>query len=74
MHLKGRYSEAISASLIPIFYGDVEGKQTTRNIVVEHTWTSSIRIAVTSRFGVDRYYQKGTSKPSIPPNSAYRLF
>ena len=67
MHLNGRYSENISSFTNPdFFYGDLQGKQTTRNIALEHTWTINPYLLVTSRFGVDRYYQKGTSKHVDP--------
>jgi hypothetical protein len=66
-HLMGRYSENDSSFVNPdFFYGDLKGTQATRNIVVEHTWTLSSRLLLTNRFGVDRYYQVGTSKRVDP--------
>jgi len=66
-HLMGRYSQNNSSFVNPdFFYGDLAGTQTTRNIVVEHTWTMSSRLLLTNRFGVDRYYQVGTSKRVDP--------
>lgn len=66
-HLMGRYSQQNSSFANPgFFYGDLNGNQTTRNIVVEHTWTLNPRLLLTNRFGVDRYYQVGTSQRIDP--------
>jgi hypothetical protein len=66
-HLMGRYSQNDSSFVNPdFFYGDLKGTQTTRNIVLEHTWTISSRLLLTNRLGVDRYYQVGTSKRVDP--------
>lgn len=66
-HLMGRYSQNNSSFVNPgFFYGDLKGTQTTRNIVLEHTWTLSSRFLLTNRVGVDRYYQVGTSKRVDP--------
>src|SRR5450432_108580 len=67
MRLNGRYSQSNASFTNPdFFYGDLQGTQTTRNIVLEHTWTISPYLLLTSRFGVDRYYQKGTSSHVDP--------
>jgi len=66
-HLMGRYSQQNTSFVNPgFFYGDLKGTQTTRNIVLEHTWTLNSRLLLTERFGVDRYHQVGTSK-SVDP-------
>ncbi len=66
-HLMGRYSQNDSSFTNPdFFFGDLKGTQTTRNIVVEHTWAISPYLLLTNRFGVDRYYQKGTSSHVDP--------
>ncbi len=62
MRMSGRYSQQSASSDFPsFFYGAAVGKQTTRNIVVEHTWNLSPTVLLTSRFGLDRYYQKSSS-------------
>jgi len=66
-HLMGRYSQQNARFVNPgFFYGDLKGSQTTRNIVLEHTWTINSRLLLTERFGVDRYHQVGASK-SVDP-------
>jgi hypothetical protein len=66
-HLSGRYSQQNSSFTNPgFFYGDLTGTQTTRNIVLEHTWAISPYFLWTNRFGVDRYYQKGSSSHVDP--------
>jgi hypothetical protein len=65
--LMGRYSQNNSSFTNPDpFYGGLVGDQTTRNIVLEHTWSISPRLLLTSRFGVDRYHQKGSSQNVDP--------
>jgi len=67
MRMMGRYSQQNFSSSSPsFFFGAVEGSQTTRNIVAEHTWTISPYLLLTSRFGLDRYYQKSTSSRVDP--------
>jgi hypothetical protein len=67
MRLSGRYSQADGSFSNPdFFFGDLQGKQTTRNVVLEHTWTVSPTFLLTNRFGLDRYYQVGTSKHVDP--------
>jgi Carboxypeptidase regulatory-like domain/TonB dependent receptor len=67
MRMSGRYSQANASFTNPsFFYGAVQGNQTTRNIVVEHTWTVRPTVLLTSRFGLDRYYQKSSSSRVDP--------
>ncbi|MBZ5666365.1 MAG: TonB-dependent receptor [Acidobacteriia bacterium] len=66
-HLMGRYSQNNSSFTNPDpFFGGLVGDQITRNIVLEHTWSISSRLLLTSRFGVDRYHQVGTSQHVDP--------
>jgi Carboxypeptidase regulatory-like domain/TonB dependent receptor len=66
-HLMGRYSQNSSDFDAPgLFYDSITSHTTTRNIVLEHTWAISPRLLLTNRFGVDRYYQKGTSQHVDP--------
>ena len=65
--LMGRYSENNSSFTNPDpFFGGLVGDQITRNIVLEHTWMINSRLLLTSRFGVDRYHQVGTSQHVDP--------
>jgi hypothetical protein len=65
--LMGRYSQNSASFTNPDpFFGGIVGAQTTRNIVLEHTWSISSRVLLTSRFGVDRYYQNQTSQHVDP--------
>jgi hypothetical protein len=62
MHLMGRYSQANATFEQPgLFYDGVHSKTTTRNIVLEYTWTVKPNLLWTNRLGVDRYYQNGKS-------------
>ncbi len=66
-HVMGRYSQSNSSFANPdFFYGDISGIQTTKNIVLEHTWTIRPNLLLTNRFGVDRYHQVGNSKRVDP--------
>jgi hypothetical protein len=65
--LMGRYSENNSSFTAPDpFFGGLVGTQITRNIVLEHTWSISPSLLLTSRFGVDRYHQVGASQKVDP--------
>jgi len=60
--MSGRYSQNNSSFTNPdFFFGSLQGKQTTRNVVLDHTWSITPSLLLTNRFGLDRYYQKGTS-------------
>ncbi|ABF39936.1 Cna B-type protein [Candidatus Koribacter versatilis Ellin345] len=63
IHLMGRYSQANSEFDQPgAFYDGITSNTTTRNVVLEGTWTISPTLLWTNRAGLDRYYQKGTSQ------------
>ena len=62
MHLMGRYSQNKAQFHQPgLFFDGINSNTTTRNIALEHTWTITPQLLLTSRFGLDRYYQKGVS-------------
>jgi Carboxypeptidase regulatory-like domain len=62
MHMMGRYSQNNSDSTQPgHFFDGMKSTLNTKNIVLEHTWTMSPHLLLTSRFGVDRYFQNETS-------------
>src|SRR5215813_1643400 len=62
MHMMGRYSQNNSDFTQPgVFFDGMKSTLNTKNIVLEHTWTMSPHLLLTSRFGVDRYFQNETS-------------
>ena len=67
MRLMGRYSQSNADFIQPgLFFDGINGHTTTRNIALEHTWTITPELLLTSRFGLDRYYQKGVSEHVDP--------
>jgi hypothetical protein len=57
-HLMGRYSQNSSHDTTPgLFFDGSETHLTTRNVALEHTWTLNPHLLLTSRFGLERYYQ-----------------
>jgi hypothetical protein len=66
-HLMGRYSQNYADYTQPGFFYNAFTSQTkTRNAVIEHVWTTSPRILVTSRLGVERYHQSNASDGTDP--------
>jgi Carboxypeptidase regulatory-like domain len=58
VHLMGRYSQNSSHDKTPGLFQDGSTTQvTTRNVGLEHAWTLRPNLLLTSRFGLDRYYQ-----------------
>ncbi len=58
VHLMGRYSQNSTHDTTPGLFQDGSTTQvTTRNVGLEHTWTLRPNLLLTSRFGLDRYYQ-----------------
>jgi hypothetical protein len=58
VHLMGRYSQFDYQDTIPgLFFDGQQTKTTTRNVALEHTWALRPTLLLTSRFGLDRYYQ-----------------
>ena len=58
VHLMGRYSQNVLMTRLPgLFYDGSQTQVTTRNVGLEHAWTLRPNLLLTSRFGLDRYYQ-----------------
>ena len=58
VHLMGRYSQNSSHDTTPGLFQDGSTTQmTTRNVGLEHAWTLRPNLLLTSRFGLDRYFQ-----------------
>ncbi len=66
-HLMGRYSQNYASYNQPgFFYNAYTSETKTRNAVLEHVWTISPRLLVTSRLGVERYHQANVSDGTDP--------
>ena len=62
VHLMGRYSQNSTHDTTPGLFQDGSTTQvTTRNVGLEHTWTLRPNLLLTSRFGLERYYQNETA-------------
>jgi hypothetical protein len=58
VHLMGRYSQNSDHDTTPgLFQDGSTTKVTTRNVGLEHVWTLRPNLLLTSRFGLDRYFQ-----------------
>ncbi len=67
MHLMGRYSQNYADYNQPgFFYNGYTSTTKTRNAVIEHTWTLSPTRLISSRIGVERYYQANVSDGTDP--------
>jgi hypothetical protein len=67
-HTSGRYSMSHNLFQTPTVFGDNDGVwylTDARNAVVEHDWTLSPRILITSRLSLDRAYGPGKT-PNYP--------
>jgi hypothetical protein len=66
-HLMGRYSQNYASYNQPgFFYNAFTSDTKTRNAVLEHVWTLSPRMLITSRLGVERYHQANESDGTDP--------
>jgi hypothetical protein len=67
VHLMGRYSQHTVTDTIPgLFFDGQQNHVTTRNAALEHTWSLSPHLLLTSRFGLERYYQNETPQTTDP--------
>ena len=72
-HLMGRYSQNSSHDTTPgLFFDGSQTQLTTRNVGLEHTWSLSSRLLLTSRFGLDRYYQNETPQTVDPTQFGFQ--
>lgn len=66
-HLMGRYSQNSADYIQPNFFFDgYTSHTTTRNAVLEHTWSITPTLLMTNRVGVERYYMKNVSDGTDP--------
>jgi hypothetical protein len=73
VHLMGRYSQNSSHDTTPgLFFDGSQTQLTTRNVALEHTWTLSPHLLLTSRFGLDRYYQNETPQTIDPAQFGFQ--
>jgi Carboxypeptidase regulatory-like domain/TonB dependent receptor len=67
VHLMGRYSQISLHDTTPgLFFDGSQTQLTTRNVALEHTWSLSSHLLLTSRFGLERYYQNETPQTVDP--------
>lgn len=67
VHLMGRYSQNSFHDTTPgLFFDGSQTQVTTRNAALEHTWSLSPHLLLTSRFGLERYYQNETPQTIDP--------
>jgi hypothetical protein len=73
VHLMGRYSQNDVTDTIPgLFFDGQKNKVTTRNAALEHTWSLSPHLLLTSRFGLERYYQNETPQTIDPTQFGFQ--
>jgi hypothetical protein len=73
VHLMGRYSQNDFHDTTPgLFFDGSQTQQTTRNAVLEHTWSLSPNLLLTSRFGLERYYQNETPQVVDPTQFGFQ--
>jgi carboxypeptidase family protein/TonB-dependent receptor-like protein len=73
VHLMGRYSQNTLLDTIPgLFFDGQQNHVTTRNVALEHTWSLSSHLLLTSRFGVERYYQNQTPQVVDPAQFGFQ--
>jgi hypothetical protein len=73
VHLMGRYSQNTVLDTIPgLFFDGIQNRVTTRNVALEHTWTLSSHLLLTSRFGLERYYQNETPQTIDPAQFGFQ--
>jgi len=73
VHLMGRYSQNSFHDTTPgLFFDGSQTQLTTRNVALEHTWSLSSHLLLTSRFGLDRYYQNETPQVVDPAQFGFQ--
>ncbi|HEX4424434.1 MAG TPA: TonB-dependent receptor [Terriglobales bacterium] len=73
VHLSGRYSQNSTHDTSPgLFFDGSETHVTTRNIALEHTWSIRPNLLLTSRFGLERYYQNETPQTIDPTTFGFQ--
>ena len=73
VHLMGRYSQNDYHDTTPgLFFDGSQTQVTTRNVALEHTWSLSSHLLLTSRFGLERYYQNETPQTIDPTQFGFQ--
>jgi len=73
VHLMGRYSQNSFHDTTPgLFFDGSQTQITTRNVALEHTWSLSPHLLLTSRFGLERYYQNETPQVVDPAQFGFQ--
>jgi hypothetical protein len=73
VHLMGRYSQNSSHDTTPgLFFDGSQTQVTTRNVALEHTWSLRPNLLLTSRFGLERYYQNETPQAVDPAEFGFQ--
>jgi Carboxypeptidase regulatory-like domain len=73
VHLSGRYSQNSMHDTSPgLFFDGSETHMTTRNVSLEHTWSIRPNLLLTSRFGLERYYQNETPQAIDPTEFGFQ--
>jgi hypothetical protein len=73
VHLMGRYSQNSFHDTSPgLFFDGSHTQLTTRNVALEHTWSLRPNLLLTSRFGLDRYYQNETPQSVDPAQFGFQ--
>ena len=73
VHLMGRYSQNDYHDTTPgLFFDGSQTQVTTRNVALEHTWSLSSHLLLTSRFGLERYYQNETPQTLDPAQFGFQ--
>ena len=73
VHLMGRYSQNSLHDKTPgLFFDGSQTQVTTRNVALEHTWSLSPHLLLTSRFGLERYYQNETPQTVDPTQFGFQ--
>jgi hypothetical protein len=73
VHLNGRYSQNSSHDTSPgLFFDGSHTQVTTRNVALEHTWAIRPNLLLTSRFGLERYYQNESPQAFDPTEFGFQ--
>jgi hypothetical protein len=73
VHLSGRYSQNSSHDTSPgLFFDGSRTQVTTRNIALEHAWAIRPNLLLTSRFGLERYYQNESPQAFDPTEFGFQ--
>ncbi len=73
VHLMGRYSQNDTHDTTPgLFFDGSQTQTNTRNVALEHTWSLRPNLLLTSRFGLERYFQNETPQTVDPAQFGFQ--